>query len=231
MVTPEPAPRGELRERFRRQLSELQDRTLEMTSMVDRAIERSVEALVSRDVALARVVIDEDQLVNQAGFDIHNQCVALLAQQSPMAGDLRLIISATAIATDLERMGDHAEGIARIVVMMQDEPLVKPLIDIPIMSQKARLMMNDAVQTFVDRNTEAAFVVGGADDEVDALYEQVYGDLINVMVSDQSTIEPATHLLWVAHNLERIADRATNIAERTVYTVTGELPQMDVSSY
>lgn len=231
MVTPEPQPRGELRERFHRQLSELQDRALEMTSMVDRAIERSVEALVNRDTALARVVIDEDQLVNEAGYGIHDQCVALLAQQSPMAGDLRLIISVTAIATDLERMGDHAEGIAKIVVMMQDEPLVKPLIDIPLMSVKAREMMNNAVQAFVDRDTEAAFVVGRSDDEVDELYNTVYSDLISVMVTDQSTIEPATHLLWVAHNLERIADRATNIAERTVYTVTGELPQMDVSFY
>ncbi len=231
MVTPEPQPRGELRERFHRQLSELQDHTLEMTSMVDRAIERSVEALVNRDTALARVVIDEDQLVNEAGYGIHDQCVALLAQQSPMAGDLRLVISVTAIATDLERMGDHAEGIARIVVMMQDEPLVKPLVDIPLMSEKSREMMNNAVQAFVDRDTDAAFAVGRSDDEVDELYNTVYSDLISVMVTDQSTIEPATHLLWVAHNLERIADRATNIAERTVYTVTGELPQMDVSFY
>lgn len=231
MVTPEPLPRGELRERFHRQLSDLQDSALEMTSMVDRAIERSVEALVTRDTALARAVIDDDQLVNRAGYGIHDQCVALLAQQSPMAGDLRLVMSVTAIATDLERMGDHAEGIARIVVMMQDEPLVKPLVDIPIMSEKSRQMMNNAVQAFLDRDTDAAYAVGRADDEVDELYNTVYSDLISVMVTDQSTIEPATHLLWVAHNLERIADRATNIAERTVYTVTGELPQMDVSYY
>ncbi|MDA0352964.1 MAG: phosphate signaling complex protein PhoU [Chloroflexi bacterium] len=231
MVTPEPQPRGELRERFHRQLSALQDRALEMTSMVDRAIERSVEALINRDVALARVVIDEDQVVNETGYGIHDMCVALIAQQSPLAGDLRLVMSVTAIATDLERMGDHAEGIARIVVMMQDEPLVKPLVDIPIMAEKARQMMNNAVQAFVDRDTEAAFAVGRADDEVDELYNTVYADLIGVMVTDQSTIEAATHLLWVAHNLERIGDRATNIAERTVYTVTGELPQMDASYY
>ena len=231
MVTPEPAPRGELRERFHRELSELQDLALEMTSMVDRAIERSIEALVSRDVALAHVVIDEDQLVNEAGYALHDQCVALLAQQNPMAGDLRLVISVTAIATDLERMGDHAEGIARIVVMMQDEQLVKPLVDIPIMSERARQMMNRAVHAFVDKNLDDAYAVGQADDEVDELYDIVYKDLIQIMVTDQSTIEPATHLLWVAHNLERIADRATNIAERTVYTVTGELPQMDRSIY
>jgi phosphate transport system protein len=231
MVTPEPQPRTELRERFHRQLATLQDGVIEMNSMVDRAIERAVNALVNRDVDLARVVIDEDQLINEAGFGLHNQCVALLAQQGPMAGDLRLIVSVTAIATDLERMGDHAEGIAQIVVMMQDEPLVKPLVDIPLMTEKARTMMNDAVQAFVDKDTDAAFVVGRADDAVDELYNTVYNDLIQVMVTDPSTIEPATHLLWVAHNLERIADRATNIAERTVYTVTGDLPQMDVSYY
>ena len=229
MVTPEPQPRGELRERFHRQLSELQDGALEMTSMVDRAIERSVLALVNRDVALAHVVIDEDQIINEAAYGLHNQCVVLLAQQGPLAGDLRLVVSVTAIATDLERMGDHAEGIAKIVVMMRDEPLVKPLIDIPIMAEKARQMMNDAVQAFIDKDVEGAYAVGHADDAVDDLYSTVYNDLIQIMVTDQSTIEPATHLLWVAHNLERIADRATNIAERTVYTVTGELPQMDDS--
>ena len=231
MVTPEPHPRGELRERFHRQLSELQDGTLEMTSMVDRAVERSVMALVNRDVALARVVIDEDQVINEAAYGLHNQCVVLLAQQGPMAGDLRLVVSVTAIATDLERMGDHAEGIAKIVVMMQDEPLVKPLVDIPIMAEKSRQMMNNAVQAFIDKDVDTAYAVGRADDEVDDLYSTVYNDLIQVMVADQSTIEPATHLLWVAHNLERVADRATNIAERTVYTVTGELPQMDASYY
>jgi phosphate transport system protein len=231
MVTPEPQPRGELRERFHRQLSDLQDKVLEMTSMVDRAAERSVAALISRDVVLARVVIDEDRVINEAAYGLQNQCVVLLAQQGPMAGDLRLVVSVTAIATELERMGDHAEGIAKIVVMMQDEPLVKPLIDIPIMAEKSRTMMNDAVQAFIDKDIEGAYAVGRADDEVDDLYTTVYDDLIQVMVADQSTIEPATHLLWVAHNLERIADRATNIAERTVYTVTGELPQMDASFY
>ena len=231
MVIPEPTPPGELREGFHRQLAELQDLALEMTSMVDRAIERSIEALVNRDIALANSVIADDQLVNQAGYAIHDQCVALLAQQNPMAGDLRLVISLTAIATDLERMGDHAEGIARIVLMTQDEALVKPLVDIPIMSDRARQMMNDAVQAFIEGDLDAAYAVGKADDEVDDLYDTVYKDLIQIMVGDQTTIEPATHLLWVAHNLERIADRATNIAERTVYTVTGELPQMDRSIY
>ncbi|MEX2447081.1 MAG: phosphate signaling complex protein PhoU [Dehalococcoidia bacterium] len=219
------------REQFQRQIGVLQDGVLEMGSMVDRAIERSLQALLDRDIESAGAVIEEDNEINAIGFHLQNSCISLLAQQAPMAGDLRLIVSVTAIMSDLERMGDHAEGIARIVVMMQDEPLVKPLVDIPIMAAKSREMLRNSVQAFVDQDTAAAYRVGAADDEVDQLYDQIYADLVQIMVGDPSTIEPATHLLWVAHNLERIADRATNIAERTVYSATGMLPQMDVSSY
>ncbi len=219
------------REQFQRQIAALQDGVLEMGSMVERAVERAMQALMDRDVVLARSVIDEDKDINAVGYHLQNACISLLAQQAPMARDLRVIVSVTAIVSDLERMGDHAEGIARIVVTMQDEPLVKPLIDLPIMASKATEMLRNAVQAFVDQDTEAGYRVGGADDEVDRLYDQIYADLIQVMVGDPATIEPSTHLLWVAHNLERIADRATNIAERTVYSATGMLPQMDVSSY
>ncbi len=219
------------REQFQRQIAALQDGVLEMGSMVERAVERAMQALMDRDVVLARSVIDEDKDINAVGYHLQNACISLLAQQAPMARDLRVIVSVTAIMSDLERMGDHAEGIARIVVTMQDEPLVKPLIDLPIMASKATEMLRNAVQAFVDQDTEAGYRVGGADDEVDRLYDQIYADLIQVMVGDPATIEPSTHLLWVAHNLERIADRATNIAERTVYSATGMLPQMDVSSY
>ena len=211
---PEPHPPGETREHFHRQLAELQDTVLEMTSMVDRAIERSLSALVNRDVSLAREVIEEDRLVNEIGYRIQNQCVELLARQSPLAGDLRLVVSVSALAAELERMADHAEGNAQIVVMMQDEPLVKPLVDIPIMAEKARAMMNRGIQAFLDKDIDEAHAVSNDDDEVDALYDTIYADLIQVMVGDPTKIEPATRLLWVAHNLERIADRATNIAER-----------------
>ena len=219
------------REQFQRQIAALQDGVLEMGSMVERALDLSMQALMDRDVELARVVIEDDKDINAINFHLQNACISLLAQQAPMAGDLRVIVSVTAIMSDLERMGDHAEGIARIVVMMQDEPLVKPLIDLPIMAGRAKEMLHKAVQAFVDQDTAAAYLVGAADEEVDRLYDQIYADLIQVMVGDPTTIEPSTHLLWVAHNLERIADRATNIAERTVYSATGMLPQMDVSSY
>ena len=219
------------REQFQRQIAALQDGVIEMGSMVERAVDRAMQSLMDRDVALARNVIDEDNEINAIGFHLQNACISLLAQQAPMAGDLRLIVSVTAIMADLERMGDHAEGIAKVVVMMQDEPLVKPLIDMPIMANRASEMLRTAVQAFVEQDTVAAYRVGTADDEVDRLYDQIYADLIQIMVGDPTTIEPATHLLWIAHNLERIADRATNIAERTVYSATGVLPQMDVSSY
>src|SRR5690606_17301993 len=164
-----------------------------------------------RDVELARVVIEGDKAVNAKNFETQNEVITLITQQAPMARDLRLVVSVSAIMTDLERMGDHAEGIARIVIMMQDEPLVKPLIDIPIMAGHAREMLRDAIQAFVEQDVDAAYRVGARDDEVDGLYDRIYRDLIQVMIGDPSTIEPSTHLLWVAHNLERIADRATNI--------------------
>ena len=219
------------REQFQRQIAALQDGVIEMGSMVERAVDRAMQALMDRDVAFARSVIEDDKDINAVGYHLQNACISLLAQQAPMAGDLRVIVSVTAIMSDLERMGDHAEGIGRIVVMMQDEPLVKPLIDLPIMASRAKEMLRNSIQAFVDQDTDAAYRVGAADDEVDKLYDQIYADLIQIMVGDPSTIEPSTHLLWVAHNLERIADRATNIAERTVYSATGMLPQMDVSSY
>jgi phosphate transport system protein len=158
-------------------------------------------------------------------------CLSLLAMQAPMAQDLRLVVAVLSMITDLERMGDHAEGIAKIVILMQDEPLVKPLVDIPAMADISRTMIKDVLDAFVQRDAEAAYRVGAMDDEVDVLYDTVYRDLVAIMVKDPSTVEACTHLLWIAHNLERIADRSTNIAERVVFTATGKLPEMDVSTY
>jgi phosphate transport system protein len=219
------------REQFHRGLQDVQDGVLEMGSMVDRQLERALQALIDRDIPLAEAIIRDDDEVNRTRFHIDNVCLSLLAQQAPMASDLRLIVAVLSMASELERMGDHAEGIARIVVMMQDEPLVKPLVDIPKMSTISRQMLKDALDAFVQRSVDDAYRVGRADSEVDELYDRVYLDLVAIMVKDPSTVEACTHLLWVAHNLERIADRATNIAERVVFTVTGLMPEMDVSSY
>ena len=219
------------REQFQRGLRDVEDGVLEMGSMVDRQLDRAMQALIDRDLPLADAVIRDDGEVNRTRFHLDNMCVSLLAQQAPMASDLRLIVAVLAMVSDLERMGDHAEGIAQIVLLTRDEPLVKPLVDLPEMAIQARQMLRDALDAFVDRDVESAYLVGRADDSVDALYERVYRDLIAIMTTDGATIEPCTHLLWIAHNLERIADRATNIAERVVFTVTGMLPEMDVSSY
>ena len=219
------------REQFHRELQSVQDGVLEMGSMVDRQIERALQALVERDVPLAEAVVRDDAEVNRTRFHLDNMCLSLLAQQAPMASDLRLIVAVLAMVSELERMGDHAEGIARIVILMRGEPLVKPLIDIPLMAIAARKMLKDALDTFVQRDVEGAYRVGQADNEVDVLYDTVYRDLVAIMVRDPSTVEACTRLLWVAHNLERIADRATNIAERVVFTVTGMQPEMDVSTY
>lgn len=219
------------REQFQKGLQDLQDGVLEMGSMVDRQIERALQSLVGRDIPLAEAIVRDDDEVNRTRFHLDNVCLSLLAQQAPMASDLRLIIAVLSMVAELERMGDHAEGIGRIVILMQDEPLVKPLVDIPKMATEARRMLKDALDAFVQRDVDSAYAVGQADTVVDDLYDTVYQDLVEIMVRDPSTVESCTHLLWVAHNLERIADRATNIAERVVFTVTGMMPQMDVSRY
>jgi phosphate transport system protein len=219
------------RDGFQRGLDALQDQVVEMGQLVNRQLTRAMTALLDRDTGLARAVIIDDSEVNDARFHLDNICLSLLAMQAPMANDLRFIVSVLSIITDLERMGDHAGGIAKIVVLMDDEPLVKPLVDIPLMAQHAHTMLTEVLDALVQRDPEAAYRVGAHDDEVDRLYEKVYGDLVTIMVKDPSTIEACTHLLWTAHNLERIADRSTNIAERVVFTVNGTLPQMDVSTY
>jgi len=219
------------REGFDRELEQLQDQVLELGSMVDRSIDRAIAALVGRDVELAEAVVREDDEVNRARYEIDTACLAMLAQQAPVAGDLRVIVSVLSIVGELERIGDHAEGIGRIVIMMADEPLVKPLVDIPLMAKRARQMLRDSLTAFSERDVPAARLVGEADDEVDALQEHVYHDLIEIMLRDPSAVVPCTHLLWVSHNLERIADRATNVAERAVFMATGTQTEMNISTY
>ncbi|MBI4329356.1 MAG: phosphate signaling complex protein PhoU [Chloroflexi bacterium] len=211
---------------FEKHLQELQDDVLAMGSMVDKAIDRSVESLKRRDLDLARQVIADDAKINQARFDIEEKCVHLIATQQPIASDLRILVAVLNIIVDLERMGDHAEGIARVNVLMGDMPLVKPLIDIPRMAQKSRGMLNRSLTAFVNRDAEDAKRICAEDDEVDNLYDQVYRELITIMLGDPRTITPATYLLWAAHNLERVADRTTNISERVVFLVSGHMQEL-----
>jgi phosphate transport system protein len=218
------------RETFQRQLRDTQDAVLALGSMVDQAIDRAILALRARDLALARQVIREDQRINQQRFAIEEQCLLLIATQAPMASDLRVLAAALSIITDLERMADHAAGIAKITILIGDEPPLKPLIDVPRMAVVAREMLGASLQAFVDKDMEAATRTAARDDEVDQLYNQVYRELLTFMMADPGTINRATHLLWVAHNLERIADRVTNICERVLFLVTGKMVEIQTGS-
>jgi phosphate transport system protein len=214
---------------FERDMQALQDDLLLMGSMVEKQIERSMEALKALDQDAARHVIEGDQEVDRLRVQIEERAIQLIATQQPLASDLRTIIAALNMIIDMERMGDHAAGIAKIVLLHEDEPLLKPLIDLPRMATIGGGMLRRSLDAFVARDAEAARQVSLEDDQVDVLYEQIYRELLTYMLNDPRTINRATWLLWVGHNLERIADRATNIAERVVYLVTGHMEQMNVS--
>jgi len=221
----------EIRTTFHKRLRDIQDELLAMGSMVEKAISLSVDALKKRNLKLAKQVIADDQKINEKRFEIEETCIQLIATQQPMAGDLRYLISVLNIITELERIGDHAEGIAKIVVMIGDEPPLKPLIDIPRMAEKTIDMLHRSLDAFMNCDDNIAQKIAAEDDEVDQLYDQVYRELVSFMVEDPKTITRATRLLWVAHNLERCADRVTNICERIVFTVTGKMYEINVSKY
>jgi phosphate transport system protein len=216
---------------FDRELRELQDQMLVLASMVEKAVTRSVETLKARDLATARQIADDDVKIDLKRFEIEEKGIDIIATQQPMAGDLRTIMAVLSIITDLERMGDHAEGIARITLLLGDEPPLKPLIDIPRMADIATSMLRRSLTAFVERDIEAAKKISTEDNEVDQLYDQVYRELIFFMLQDPKTITRATYLLWVAHNLERIADRVTNICERVIFMVAGKYEQLHTSKY
>ena len=208
---------------FDRHLRLLEDDILMLGSMVEKAIAASLDALQRRDFDAAQEVIDGDDHVDNKRFEIEEKCINLIATQQPLATDLRVIIALLHITQELERMGDYAEGVAKIGIAMGDEPPLKPLIDIPRMAEKSVSMLRRSLDALVNRDVVAAQVVLKDDDEVDALYEQVYRELLTYMIEDPHAIRRATYLIWVAHDLERIADRATNIAERVIFLVTGRL--------
>jgi phosphate transport system protein len=222
---------GSIRAHFERELNELQDETMLLGSMVDAAIAGAVDALRRRDLEASARIIEEDNQIDRKRWEIEQRSIMLLATQQPAAVDLRLIYAIANIITDLERMGDHAEGIAKISLMIGDTPLPKPLIDIPRMSDEARKMLRRSLDAFVNRDIEAAKAVAQEDDVVDGLYDQVYRELLILMIENPRVITVGTYLLWVAHNLERIADRVTNICERVVYMVTGRMEEINVSRY
>ena len=205
------------REDFERNLKGLEDDVVQLSSRVENAIFKSIEALKERDITASQKVVDDDDVIDEEQQAIEDRCIDLIALEAPMAGDLRVLIAAMMVANELERMGDYAEGIAKISLSMGNLPPLKPLIDIPRMADKSVDMLRRSTQAFVNRDVESATAVLLADDEVDDIYEQVYRELLTYMMADPSTIQRATYLLWVAHDLERVADRTTNIAERVIY--------------
>ena len=214
---------------FDQQLSALQQEVEVLAGIVEKSINRAVDALKRRDLEESQRVIRDDDYIDQKRFEIEERCIDLIATQQPMARDLRVIIALLHIVVELERMGDYAEGIAKISIAMGDSPPLKPLIDIPRMAEKATEMLRNSIDCLLNRDLVKANQVCQADDEVDELYDQVYRELLLFMIQDPQTIQRATYLLWVSHDLERIADRATNIAERVIFLVTGKLTEINAS--
>jgi phosphate transport system protein len=215
-----------LRKTFEIELQQVKDDVLVLGSMAEQSILNAVEALKKRDLKASEKILEDDRAINHKRFDIENQLMILIATQQPMAHDLRLLASTMEIISELERMGDYAKGIANINIRMGDQPLLKPLIDIPRMAQKDVDMLHRALTAFVNEDVDSARAIPLEDDEVDALYNQVYRELMILVIQDPKSSESANWLLWVAKNLERVADRVTNICERTVFIATGEMAEI-----
>jgi phosphate transport system protein len=215
-----------IRATFDQELQDLRDNLLRLGSMVDTAISHSIQALKERDRDLARQIINDDEEINDLRFKIEEDCVSIIARQQPAARDLRLIVAAMNIVLDLERMGDHAAGIATIVLRMGDEPLLKPLIDLPRMAQISQDMLRQSLDALISGDPDEARAITQIDDEVDQLYNQIFRELISYMIEDPRTVTRAMYLLFCAHNVERIADRVTNICERVVFVSTGRMEEI-----
>ena len=207
----------------------MQDDLLVMGSMVEKALSKAMHALRNRDMQAAREVVRDDDIIDDKQVEIEERCIHVIATQTPVARDLRYLLAVLHIGTELERMADYAEGIGKISLMMGDEPPLKPLIDIPRMADKTIDMMRRSLDSLVERDIELAQQVCDDDDEVDALYDQVFRELLTYMIEDPRNIKRATYLVWVAHDLERVADRATNLAEQVLFLVTGSKKKTPVA--
>lgn len=217
-----------LRAAYDHEYARVQDQILLLGTLVDEAVGRSLECLQKRDRSLAQAVIDDDQAVNDLRFEIEEECLALIATQQPIASDLRAVVAAMNIIVEIERMGDYATGIAKTVILMGDEPLLKPLIDIPKMTKLARDMLSVCLKAFIEGDADKARSVAAQDDEMDLLYRAIFDELVEIMAHKPDAVSRATYLLWCAHNLERIGDRVTNIAERVVFMSTGDMKELNI---
>jgi len=218
------------REILDRKINHLLDEVLVLESMVEDATKAAVQALAHRDTDSAKRVYIGDKKINAKRFELETDCMITIATQQPiMAGDLRLLASILEITGELERMGDYAKGIAKVCIKLGDQPSIKPIVDIPTMLNIVIDMLHSAINAFVRMDSEKASLIPKEDDKVDDLYNKVYRDLVEIMISDPTTVDRANLLMWVAHNLERMADRVTNICERTIYAATGEMKELEPS--
>lgn len=204
-----------------RELADLNANIVRLSSMADAALERAMEALYERDVELAAKVEQEDAFINDLRFQVEEKCLLVLATQQPVAGDLRLIVTTIHVATELERIADHAAGIARLVGRLENEPEIDTLHKLPKMAVRARKMLDESVKSFIERDADLAQNMVRRDDKMDKQYRRLFRETLEEM-RDDDYIRRATYLLWVGHDLERIGDRTTNIAERVVFMTTGE---------
>lgn len=216
-----------VRTTFQTKLDNLIDEVLVLGSTVEQALVDSVSYLKRRDLVRSQAVIDGDRIVNKRRFDIEQEALVLIATQQPMARDLRMLAAVLEVVTELERIGDYAKGIGKISLMIGDQPFIKPLVDIPRMADKARDMLHRALDAFARQDAEMARQIPREDDEVDDLYNQVYRELTTYILADPRNLDQVNYLLWAAHNLERAADRVTNICERVVFTVEGHMSELD----
>ncbi len=219
------------RELFHQELVQLQDQVLVMGSMAEKAVLDALQALRDGDTRWSQRIIEDDARINAKRFEIEEKCIFVVASQQPMASDLRALASILYIITDLERIADHAEGIARINILLGDEPLPRRLGFIPAMADRAVAMLRDSLKAFIEHDVDSARRTCDADDEVDRLQDAVYDECLKGMIAAPATIQRNTYLLWTAHNIERIADRCTNICERVVYLVTGRMEEINISKY
>ncbi len=210
-----------------RQLADLNTQLLRLTSMVDLSIDQAMDALDRRDLAMAQEVVVNDEAINILRYEIEYECLTILATQQPFAADLRFVIAAMHLATELERIGDHASGIARLVERLEGEPEIDSLHKLPKMAKRARLMIQESIQSFIDKDADMAEAMMRRDDKVDKHYRRLYRETLEEM-RDDDYIRRATFLLFVGHNLERIGDRAINIAERVIFMVTGNFTENQV---
>jgi phosphate transport system protein len=210
-----------------RNIETLQNNLLVLENMVKEAILNSVDSLMNRDLDAARSVYLGDRQINKRRFDIELDSLITIATQQPIASDLRVLASIIEIAGELERMGDYAKGIARVNMMLGSNPLPKAAKDLPKMAELVVSMLEQSVQALIKKDSAAARAIPDQDDEVDQLFNQVYSRLVQAMIANPDTIDQANHLQWAAHNLERMADRVTNICERAVFVADGEIIELD----